>query len=370
MSNSSPSTSSAPADGRRPRAELSDRTRALLDLIQEEFPLVERPYAVLGRRLGTTEAEALDSLAEARTAGVVRQISAIFDTQALGYSSALVAMRVAPDRLARAVATVNAHPGVSHNYQRNHEFNVWFTVAMPPGGNLDQVILRLHELAGADSTRPLPTIRMFKIGVSLDMSGERNAEARGEPGYTLERRRRSEGYTLTDGDVAFVRATQLDLPDVARPFDQIAADLGEPVEQVLERGRTLIARGVMRRFAGVLNHRAAGFSANGMAVWNVPPDRVEAFGRLVAGYRNVSHCYQRASYPDWPYSVFSMVHHPTKAGVEEVAAAISRESGIDDFRLLYSTAEYKKIRLPYFVPEYDRWETLCEAAAGALPALG
>jgi siroheme decarboxylase len=346
------------------RPALSERTRALLNLIQDEFPLVERPYAVLGEKLGVTEGDALESLAEARAAGVVRQISAIYDTQALGYSSSLVAMRVAPERLARAVAVVNAHPGVSHNYLRNHDFNLWFTVAMPPGANLDQVILKLHELSGAESTRPLPTIRMFKIGVSLDMGAERPAESRGKVGYTGAHRRRAEGYTLTDDDIAFVRVTQLDLPDEARPFDRIAAGLGISVADALARGHALQERGVMRRFAGVLNHRAAGFSANGMAVWNVPADRVTEFGQFVAGYRSVSHCYQRASYPDWPYSVFSMLHHPDAAGVEEVAAAIARETGVQDFRLLYSTDEFKKIRLPYFIPDYDRWEALCAAAAG------
>lgn len=351
----------------RAPAALSERTRALLDLIQDEFPLVERPYEALGIRLGLSETEALESLSEARAAGVVRQISAIYDTQALGYSSSLVAMRVPPERLGRAVAAVNAHPGVSHNYQRTHDFNLWFTVAMPPGADLGYVIQRLHDLAGAESTRPLPTVRMFKIGVSLDMSGERGTEARSTPGYTHERRKKGQAYALTPQDIAFVRATQVDLPDVATPFTRIAADLNEPVEAVLERGRALKEGGVMRRFAGVLNHRAAGFSANGMVVWNVPADRVEEFGRFVAGYRSVSHCYQRTSYPDWPYSVFSMVHEQTTAGVEDVAAAIARESGVDDFRVLYSTVEYKKIRLPYFIPEYDRWEALCEAAAEAAP---
>lgn len=348
---------------RQPGPPLHATTRALLDLMQDEFPLVERPYAALGERLGLTEAQVLEHLAEARAAGVVRQVCAIYDTKALGYSSALVAMRIAPDRLARGVAVLNAHPGVSHNYRRNHEFNVWFTVAMPPGHDLAAVIDRLHVLAGAESTRPMPTLHLFKIAVTLDMQGTRDLQARGEPEYTQERRQRAVAHAVTDEDIAYIRATQGDLDDVAAPFEAVARTLGWPVARVLEHGHTLIERGHLRRFAGILNHRAAGFRANGMAVWNVPTDRIQEFGQFVAGYRNVSHCYQRPTYPDWPYSVFSMLHHAKVAGVEEVAAAIARETGVADYRVLYSTTEYKKIRLPYFIPEYDDWERLCARAA-------
>ena len=351
------------APARRGGPVLSDTTRALLDLMQDEFPLLARPYEALGARLGISEDETLAHLAEARAAGVVRQICAIFETKALGYSSALVAMRIAPDQLKRAVAVLNAHPGVSHNYRRNHDFNVWFTVAMPPGHDLEAVIQRLGELTGAESTRLMPTLHLFKIAVTLDMTGTRDLEARGAPEYTQERRHEAARHVMTDEDIAYIRATQGDLADVAEPFEPIARELGWSVERVLEHGRTMIERGHLRRFAGIINHRTAGFRANGMAVWNVPNERIQEFGQFVAGYRGVSHCYQRPTYPDWPYSVFSMLHHAKVAGVEEAAAAISRETGIEDYRVLYSTTEYKKIRLPYFIPEYDRWEALCAAAA-------
>jgi DNA-binding Lrp family transcriptional regulator len=258
---------------------------------------------------------------------------------------------------------INAHPGVSHNYRRNHEFNMWFTVAMPPGHDLDAVIQRLHELSGADSTRPMPTLRLFKIGVTLDMAGDRTAIARGVPEYSEERREEAKRHVLTDVDVAYILATQGDLPDVASPFDDVARQLGMSLEDFIEHGRRMNAHGHLRRFAAILNHRAAGFRANGMGVWNVPADRINEFGTFVAGYRNVSHCYQRPTYEDWPYNVFSMIHAPRAEGVEEVATAIAEETGITDRRVLYSSTEFKKVRLPYFVPDYERWEELCQAAA-------
>ena len=347
----------------RPNMTLDEMTSLLLNELQDRYPLVERPYAEVGARLGISEEETLRRLKEARTAGVIRQVCAIYDTKALGYSSALVAMHVEPELLARAVAVVNAHPGVSHNYQRNHDFNVWFTVAMPPGNDLDHVIQRIHELSGATSTRPMPTLRLFKIGVTLDMSGERDLAARGAPEYSEERREEAALHPITEADIAYIRATQGDLPDVATPFEAVAKKLGMTVEQVLTHGRQMVDHGHLRRFATILNHRAAGFRANGMAVWNVPQDRILEFGTFVAGYRNVSHCYQRPTYEDWPYNVFSMIHAPRAEGVEAVADAIAAETGVTDHRMLYSSTEFKKIRLPYYTPEYDEWETRCAAAA-------
>lgn len=347
---------------------LDERTRALLDVMQEAFPLEARPYAAMGAGLGMDEAEVLERLAEARAAGVVRQICAIYDTKALDYSSALVAMKVPPERLAHAVRVINAHPGVSHNYRRNHSFNLWFTVAMPPGHDLSDVIQRLHVLAGAESTREMPTLHLFKIGVTLDMTATRAVDARGEPEYTQERRNQAIGAALTAEDIEFIRATQGDFEDIAEPFGPVTEALGCDVETVLARARSLSERGFLRRFAAILNHRQAGFRANGMAVWQVPQERTPEVGRFIAGYRNVSHCYERPTYEDWPYSVFSMIHHQKVAGVEETAQAISREIGITDYQVLYSTTEYKKIRLPYYIDAYDHWEELCATAAAEVKA--
>ena len=343
-------------------SELDQTTRHLLDLMQDHYPMVERPYAALGEQLGISEDEVLERLAQARAAGVVRQICGIYDTKALGYSSALVAMRVAPEHLKRAVRVLNAHPGVSHNYRRNHDFNVWFTVAMPPGVDLDVVIQKLHDMTLAESTRPMPTLHLFKIAVTLDLTGDRQLDERGAPEYTEERRRHAKGHSISQQDIDYILATQGDMPDVPEPFAAMGARIGMTGAEVIAYGQQMIERGQLRRFAGIINHRQAGFNANGMAVWNVPPEQIQEFGTFVAGYRGVSHCYQRPTYPDWPYSVFSMLHNPKVSGVEEAAAAISRDTGVTDFKILFSTTEYKKIRLPYFIPDYDQWESLCSAA--------
>jgi DNA-binding Lrp family transcriptional regulator len=152
--------------------------QALLNEMQDRFPLVREPLAALAATVGADEDDVIARLRRLRESEILRQVSPIFDTKALGYQSSLVAMRVADVALARAADVVNAHPGVSHNYKRTHDFNMWFTIAVPPGADLQAHVDALHELAGATSTRMLPTLRLYKIGVTLDMTGERAMDDR------------------------------------------------------------------------------------------------------------------------------------------------------------------------------------------------
>src|SRR6478672_1614785 len=154
--------------------------RELLNAVQWDFPLTAAPYAALGERLGISEAEVLTRLRAAKAAGVLRQLSAIFDTRALGYSSALVAAKVDPDRVDDAAAVISRHPGVSHNYKRNHAYNLWYTLAVPPGEDLDAHLSVLHRDSASLVTRKLPTLTLYKIGVKLDMTGNTAADARSE----------------------------------------------------------------------------------------------------------------------------------------------------------------------------------------------
>ena len=121
-----------------------------------------------------------ERVARVKELGVLRQLSAIFDTRALGYGSALVAAKIDPDRVDEAAAVISAHPGVSHNYKRNHAYNLWYTIAVPPGDSLEEHVDVLHRESGALVTRKLPTLKLYKIGVKLDMTGNTAADAKAE----------------------------------------------------------------------------------------------------------------------------------------------------------------------------------------------
>ncbi len=311
--------------------------------------MIPRPFAQVAAEIGTTEDDVISRLKHWRDdQKVIRQISAIFDTRKLGYTSTLVAMRIPQSRLDEGAAIVNDHPGVSHNYERSHEFNLWFTLAVPPGMDLNEHIDRLHDLTGAEATRILPTLKMFKIEVRLDMeTGVSNSDGPAPPKVEIP--------PLTEEDITAIRALQVDMPLVPEPFAQEAESVGMSEEELLAFGHKFVNDGRMRRCAAILAHRRAGFLSNGMGVWKMPEERAVELGYRIASFPQVTHCYQRPVYEDWPYRVFSMVHARTEDKVREVIEGISKETGLDEYDILFSTREFKKTRVPYFTGEYEAW---------------
>lgn len=342
--------------------ELDRIDRLLTNRIQEDFPLERRPFRALGEGLGISEGEALARVASLKRRHIVRQISAIFDTRTLGYSSMLAAARVPPERLDEVAGIINDHPGVSHNYRRNHDFNLWFTIAVPPGSDILRTIDKLRELTGIEAIRPLPTIRLFKIGVQLDLTGQTDMAAKvaptnGRRGYSDDDRRRAAALApIGERDKAFIRELQEDFELTPEPYAPMARRLGVSQDELFAWAHDFQSQGRLRRVAAVLHHREAGFRANAMGVWKVPPERLEEVGQRFAAFRAVSHAYQRPTYPDWPYNVFTMVHGRTPDDCQKAIDAMSAEAGIDEYALLYSGKEYKKVRVRYFTPEMEEWE--------------
>jgi|YelNatPaOPRAMG01_1025707.scaffolds.fasta_scaffold04071_9 DNA-binding Lrp family transcriptional regulator len=333
---------------------MDELDKKLLALIQKEVPVVARPFAALGDRLGLGEPEVMQRIVALKAGRVIRQISAIFDTPSLGYASSLVAARYEPARLDEAAAVISAHPGVSHNYQRDHAFNLWYTIAVAPTSRLglEKTVAILHRESGALSTRLLPTLHLFKIGVELDVEGNARAGEKKAGGYSHKDRNAGAAPV----HIPFVREMQQDLPVEPEPFVAMAGRLGISLEELQRLTAEMIAAGQLRRFSAVLRHRELGFSANGMGVWAVPEADVMTVGETMAAYRAVTHCYRRPSYPDWPYNLFTMIHARSREECNAVVAEMARETGISNHAILYSTKEYKKTRVQYFTEAEAAWE--------------
>jgi DNA-binding Lrp family transcriptional regulator len=323
--------------------------------MQGQFAITPRPYQHVASKAELTEDEVMARVQRLLDERIIRQVTPIFDTRALGYSSMLVAAKVDPEHPWRAANVINAHPGVSHNYLRNHEFNIWFTIATEPDSKLglEGTLQTLAREAGAESVRQLPTLKLFKIRMDLEMEAGTDALATAaqavEPAET-----EAQPYDEFDRDV--IRALQGEMPVIPEPYAPAAAELGIPQQQLLAHLEGMQERRILRRVAAILFHRRAGFSANGMGVWKVPDEQILDVGKRMASFRGISHCYQRPTYQDWPYSVFTMAHGRSKEECDAILDSIADDTGIHERSTLYSSTEFKKIRLLYFTSEHRDWE--------------
>jgi DNA-binding Lrp family transcriptional regulator len=336
-------------------APLDDLDRKLLNLMQGKFPLEAKPFAAVAALAEVTEAEVLTRVQRLLDERIIRQVTPIYDTRALGYGSMLVAAKVDPENPWAAAKIVNSHPGVSHNYLRNHDFNMWFTLAVEPDSKLglDGTLDVLQRLTGAESIRQLPTLQLFKIRMDLEMEGGTGAltsEGAVQEPVDLE------AVAYDELDRSVIRATQGDMPVISEPYAPAAERLGMSVEALLTHMQGMHERGLLRRVAAILYHRRAGFSANGMGVWKVAPEQIAELGPRMASFRGISHCYERPTYTDWPYSVFTMAHGRSKEECDAVLDTIAEQTGIHERATLYSSTEFKKIRLLYFTEEFKDWE--------------
>jgi len=335
---------------------LDEFDKRLLNAMQGSFPIVPRPFAEVATALGVDEDVVLRRVEELIQQRIIRQVTPIFDTRALGYQSMLVAAKVDGEHPWRPAKIVNAHPGVSHNYLRNHDFNMWFTIAVEPDSQLglEGTLDALAAETEAESVRKLPTLTLFKIRMDLEMAGDTKALAKAAeaapPAETAPQ-------PYDELDRAVIRATQGDMPIVSEPYVAAAKAVGMSVDSLVEHLEGMVERRLLRRVAAILFHRRAGFSANGMGVWKVPQEKVLEAGATMAAFRGISHCYERPTYDDWPYQLFTMAHGRSKEECDAILDAIAEEVGcIEDRATLYSSTEFKKVRLLYFTDDFKRWE--------------
>jgi len=325
--------------------ELDNIDKQILNDIQWTFPLVERPFLELAKEYHISEEQVIERIKKLKDIGIIRQISAIFDTRKLGYKSALVAFAVKENKIEAVANEINKHPGVSHNYERNHEYNLWFTLAVPPYGDMKEDLEKMALLDGVLKYRVLPTLKMYKIGVKLDMVNDDPEKPNpSDDVKNLE----TKAEKISELDREYIRQLQKDIEIVKEPFKIITENLGISSTDLFNKIKEYEKIGIMRRFAAILRHRQAGFTANGMIVWKIPEEKVDEKGLKIASFPQVSHCYRRPIYPDWEFNLFSMIHARTIEAAEKIAKEISSVIGIDNYKILFSSREFKKERVRYF----------------------
>ena len=327
----------------------------ILNFLQKSFPLVERPFLDIGDKLGISEQEVLKTVSDLKAREVVRNIAGIFDGKKLGYHLSLVALKVPENILDKAAAVINSHPGVSHNYLRDHRYNVWFTLAEETLEAFEKSINIITRLTGAEDCLVLQNEKLYKIGFTLSI-GEKNKEETKElkSGEEVKASMPLSGFSEKS-----IVALQQDLPLESHPFDILARESGiSSGAELLRDAEELIGGGYMRRYAAVLRHRQAGYTSNAMTAWrvpdeNVPDEMVRPFGEEKA----VTHLYVRTLYPGrWEHRLFAMVHARNDVELNEIIDRLGNASGLNDRLILRSLKEFKKQKVMYFSPEFTDWK--------------
>lgn len=325
--------------------EIEQRDREMLNALQGEVPLASTPFALIGQAVDMSEKEVIKRIERLKREGQIRSICAQFDPRALGYRSCLVAARVAPDKVDAAAAVVNAHPGVTRNYRRNHDLNLWFTLFVSPQSSLglERTIEILSREAECDDVRPLPTLRLYKSSSESESGGQED--------------HLTEAHPLSTAELECVRQLQNDLPLQPRPFDVLGRACGVSGDDLLASARALHKRGQMRRFSALIPQRKSGFVASAMGLWVVPDEQAESAAATISRHKAVSHCYLRPVYDDWPYNLYATVHARSVDECESIINDLSTDTGLRQKQSLFPTKEFKRSRLSFFSPDATEWES-------------
>jgi siroheme decarboxylase len=317
--------------------------REILGMLQSRFPLVREPYDDLGLELGVSGAAVIKSIRELKESGLVREIGPVMNARRLGYATTLVALKIPHKAMEEAAEFIKSHQGISHAYERTHQFNVWVTFAARNGRQLQKGLEELCSRSSAEAMLSLPAARTFKLRTEFVRS-DAPLEYEGCPQDETKNHCK---VVLSGAQRAIINAIQRDLPLTAEPFQLFADELGIDVDTLLSRVSSLVKKGLIRRYGASINHCKVGFGANAMTCWVVPPGQIEGVAGRLASLASVSHCYERETCPAWRYNVFAMMHGNSRDECLRSVQTISSETGIADYAVLFSTRELKKRRILY-----------------------
>lgn len=314
---------------------LSAADLALLNPWQHGFPLVREPFAHIAQSLDLREADVLATCERLQRAGAISRIGGVFAPGA-GGAALLAAMAVPHDRLHEVAATVSAHPGVNHNYAREHDFNLWFVMTGRDAPAVEAAMQTLERATGLPALR-LRMQRAYRIDLGFDL---RHSTAM----LPMRVQRVAHAEPIAVADQPLAERVEAGLPITARPFDAWAEASGRSVVDVLYTLQHWLDAGTLKRFGVVVRHHELGFGANAMTVFDVPDHLVDACGEALARQPGVTLAYRRERAPQWPYNLYGMVHGTDRAVVQRVIDRVVPAAGLAAHRraVLFSTRRFKQ----------------------------
>ena len=317
----------------------------LLNGWQRGFPLCERPYAELARATGLSQAEVMQTLRDALADGRVSRIGGVFAPGA-GGAALLVAMAAPAARVEAVAARVSAHPGVNHNYLREHRLNLWFVMTGGDAAAVESGVAVLERACDLPALR-LPLLRPYRVDLGFDLNADPGSDLRAAPVEGVQHPAPSDPAAIAPiaADAwPLARCAEAGLPVTERPYAAWAEQIGWSEAQITARLQAWLDAGQLKRFGVVVRHHELGWAANAMVVWDVPDAAIDARGQSLARQPGVTLAYRRARADGWPYGLYAMVHGTRR---DDVAAAIERVTGAAGLTpypraVLFSTRRFKQ----------------------------
>ena len=302
----------------------------ILDVVQDGFPLEERPYLALGKMLGLSEEQAFERVEGLRKSGVIRRLGGVYNSRALGFVSRLCAGVVPEDRLDAFAAAADKISAITHNYVRSHAYNVWFTVIARSEAEIQELVRGLEAETDLHDAHVLSTSRMFKINTVMGKAASGNVAGQVS--------KSAESFVPNEKDRSRINMLSKDIPHTLTPFSDLGIDPSEI--------RGDLDHKIMRRFGAVLRHQDAGFVANSMVCLSVT--KPEVAGAELAALPFVSHCYERDAFEGFPYNLYAMVHACSGEELGKFVDEVVHVSNAKDYARLDSLKELKKTSFYFF----------------------
>lgn len=318
-----------------------DVEKKILSVIQKDFPLENRPFLRLAEKIGLEEDFFLEKVRELQEKRIIRQISAIFNPGFFGHRSGLFALKAKEENLLQIIEIINSHQGVSHNYLRSHDYNLWFILVVPPGKDLLTEAKNLCKRCQVEDFLFLPALRVFKISTVLEVEGYEN-EKNEEIGFQKQTEE-----SFSEKDVWFVKHLQEPLPLIKEPFKPIAEKLGVREEEIFSWLMEVKKQGGLRRFGALVKHDRLGYKTNVMVAWKIPHQKIEPFVKEVIKKAFITHCYERKTYPFWDYNLYTMCHFKNEEEIKLIEE-LAQKINITEYLMLTTLKELKKVRLKLF----------------------
>jgi DNA-binding Lrp family transcriptional regulator len=309
--------------------------------LQEPLPLHAKPFAEIAKDFECDEQTVLMEIAALQSAGVIRRIGPVIDYRAIGRTGTLAVAHVPDEILPQVIEAVNSLKDVSHNYLREHYYNLWFTLQGDSQRQIELVLSKFSDRFDAEF-HSLPVRRTFKLDVRFDADSEGDERIFSEVGNIVE----TEPVKLSERQKIVLAKLQKTLPVTGNPFQGLC-EPGLDEKEVIEVIAGLIDKGVIRRLAAVVDHRRLGFAANVLFACEVSEEKTAHLGRQLACFRAVSHCYERTVFPGWPYNLFAMMHAKSMGEIQRIIDSFAVSERIDSYILLPTTAELKKQPVKY-----------------------